>query len=76
MNDVLDARPVLPSAVPAQLEHSVLRHHQNLVTLVASLRSAGFDEVMIEQNVRLLVDSYRDELTAALRAIAREQADD
>jgi hypothetical protein len=62
--DELPDESELPSALQASLE----RHRRHLAALVASLRAAGLDDGMIDHSVRALVDSYRLELTAALRA--------
>jgi hypothetical protein len=61
-------------AIPPELEESVQRHQRHLVALVESLRAAGVGEEVIEASVDQLLDSYRDELTAAMRALVMEKA--
>ena len=56
-------------AIPPELQESVQRHQRHLSSLVESLRAAGVDEAVIEMSVYQLLDSYRDELTAAMRAV-------
>jgi cell division FtsZ-interacting protein ZapD len=60
--------------VPAELQESVERHQRHLAALVQSLRAAGVDETVIEASVSQLLESYRDELTAAMRALVLETA--
>lgn len=79
MNATLDAlatAPLLPAGIPVppQFLPSIARHQKNLATLVHSLRGAGLDDAMIEANVRQLVETYRDELMTAVRALIRENA--
>ncbi|WP_137897745.1 MULTISPECIES: hypothetical protein [Sphingomonas] len=62
-----------PLAIPPELAASVARHQEHLSALIASLRAAGVDEAMVATSVRTLVDSYADELTAALREMLRGQ---
>lgn len=62
-----------PLEIPAELLGSVSRHQAHLAALIASLQAAGLQEDMIEASVRTLVDSYADELTAAIRAMAKDQ---
>jgi hypothetical protein len=62
-----------PLEIPAELLESVSRHQANLAGLVRSLRAAGLDEEMVEKSVRTLIDSYADELTAAIRSMMKDQ---
>ena len=62
-----------PLEIPAELLGSVRRHQANLTALIASLRSAGLQDDIIETSVRTLVDSYADELTTAIRAMAKDR---
>ncbi|MET3711813.1 urease accessory protein UreF [Sphingomonas trueperi] len=55
--------------IPPELQESVQRHQHHLSALVVSLRAAGVGEEVIEASVHQLVDSYRTELTAAMRAL-------
>ncbi|MBM7407552.1 MULTISPECIES: hypothetical protein [Sphingomonas] len=52
------------------------RHQAHLLALVESLRAAGVGEEIIEASVSQLLDSYRSELTAAIRALVRERSGD
>ena len=61
--------------IPPELQASVQRHQAHLAMLVGSLRAAGVDAEMIETSVRQLVDSYRVELTSAIRAIVGNDED-
>lgn len=56
-------------AIPHELQESVQRHQKHLAALVESLRAAGVGEDVIEASVSQLLDSYRSELTAAMRAL-------
>jgi len=62
-----------PLEIPAELLDSVVRHQTHLVDLIACLRSAGLREDMIDGSVRMLVDSYADELTVAIRGMLKGQ---
>lgn len=61
--------------IPPELRASVQRHEQHLAQLVGTLGAAGVDAAMIDASVRLLVDSYREELTAAIRNMVGITAD-
>ncbi|QNE32981.1 hypothetical protein F1C10_14335 [Sphingomonas sp. NBWT7] len=61
-----------PLEIPAELLESVQRHQAHLSALVASMRSAGVAGDAIESSVRVLVDSYADELTAVIRSMMLE----
>jgi hypothetical protein len=52
----------------------VARHQSHLFALVESLRAAGVGEEVIEASVSQLLDSYRGELTAAMRALVAESS--
>lgn len=71
--DQLRPTPTIASnlEVPAELHDSVARHQAHLAELVASLRTAGLQEEMIDSSVRMLVDRYAEELTAAIRAMGK-----
>lgn len=64
------------SEIPTELRASVRRHQQHLSALIVSLRAAQVEESLIEASVQQLVDSYRLELTAAIRALVGKQAYD
>jgi hypothetical protein len=73
--DQLQPRPSAaePLEIPAELLSSVTRHQAHLAQLIMSLQAAGLQDDMIESSVRVLVDSYADELTAAIRSMAKDQ---
>lgn len=75
--DQLEPRPTHRSAleIPVELHDSVARHQANLAELMASLRAAGLQQDMIDSSVRMLVDQYADELTAAIRAMGKTPVD-
>jgi hypothetical protein len=58
-----------PLEIPAELLDSVHRHQANLASLMASMRSAGLDDDMVNASVRTLIDSYAAELGAAIRTM-------
>jgi hypothetical protein len=58
-----------PLEIPTELLESVHRHQAHLGALVASMRTAGIAGDAIEASVRILVDSYADELTAVIRSM-------
>ena len=62
-----------PLEIPAELLTSVERHQANLSALIASMRAAGIEGDAIEASVRTLVDSYADELTAAIRSMMQSE---
>ncbi len=61
-----------PLEIPAELLSSVTRHQAHLAQLITSLQAAGLQDDMIESSVRVLVDSYADELTTAIRGMAKD----
>ena len=61
-------------SVPQELQASVERHQRHLAALVESLRAAGVGEEVIEASVGQLLNSYRDELTAAMRSLILEKS--
>lgn len=63
-------------AIPHELQESVQRHQRHLAALVGSLRAAGVGEDMIEASVSQLLESYRNELTAAMRALVMAGSND
>lgn len=62
----------VPLEIPAALLNSVYRHQAHLAALVASMKAAGLQDDMVESSVRTLVDSYAEELTAAVREMMKE----
>jgi hypothetical protein len=74
-----ESEPVAPTSqrseettIPLALQESVLRHQKHLAALVESLRAAGVVEDMIDASVDQLLDSYRNELTAAVRVLVKD----
>jgi len=59
----------LPMPIPEELRMSVARHQENLLRLMESLRAAGMEEAQIEAAVTTLIDSYKQELLEASRAL-------
>lgn len=57
--------------IPPELEASLQRHREHLAQLVTTLRSAGVDEAQIEESVSVIVASYKDELTHAMKRLMR-----
>ncbi|UZK68378.1 hypothetical protein OKW76_09880 [Sphingomonas sp. S1-29] len=74
--DQLDPTPTAaePLEIPSELLESVHRHQAHLAALIASMRAAGVEHDTIESSVRTLVDSYADELTAAIREMMKGDA--
>jgi hypothetical protein len=64
-----------PLEIPAELLSSVTRHQTHLAQLIASLKAAGLQDDMIESSVRVLVDSYAEELTVAIRSMNKDRQD-
>jgi 2-iminoacetate synthase ThiH len=62
-------------SIPAALRPSVERHQANLARLMESLKAAGMSDTMIETAVTTLVDSYRQELTAAIKTLSAQHND-
>ena len=62
-----------PLDIPAELLDSVKRHQAHLAALIADFTAAGLQEDMIDASIRTLVDSYADELTIAIRAMAKDR---
>ena len=63
--------PFADLAIPMALQESLDRHRKHLAELVMNLRSAGLDEAQIEGSVSMIVESYRQELMRAMKAMAR-----
>lgn len=57
--------------IPPELEINIQRHRENLARLVVSLRRAGISEAQIEESVAVIVASYKEELIASIKALAR-----
>lgn len=60
--------------IPRELLPSVARHRRHLASLAEELRAAGMDDTLIDHSVRMLIDSYRAELTAAIHIMIQEAA--
>ena len=57
--------------IPEPLQESLQRHRENLAKLVANLQSVGVHESQIEASVSVMVDSYKQELLRAMKAVVR-----
>ena len=57
--------------IPEPLQESMQRHRDNLAKLVANLQSMGVSESQIEASVSVIVDSYKEELLRAIKALVR-----
>lgn len=57
--------------IPPELEQSLQRHREHLLSLVVNLRSAGMSEPQIEESVTILISSYKEELVRAMKRMAR-----
>ena len=57
--------------IPPELEDSIRRHREHLARLIANLRLAGVDEAHIEQSVSVIIESYKAELTLAVKRMMR-----
>ncbi|GHH26626.1 hypothetical protein E2E30_12715 [Sphingomonas sp. AAP5] len=62
-----------PLEIPPKLLPSVERHQGHLKALIASMRTAGIEGDAIDASVRVLIDSYADELTAAIHSMIQEE---
>lgn len=59
------------TTVPPELEQAFLRHRENVLRLVDSLRQAGLSEEEIDNSVSAVVASYKEELLRTIKAMAR-----
>jgi hypothetical protein len=57
--------------IPEALQSSLDRHRENLARLIVSLQSAGIGEEQIETSVSVVVASYKEELTRAIKMMMR-----
>ena len=71
MSIVTQRDPFADIHIPKPLQESLQRHRENLVTLVANLQSVGVHESQIEASVSVIVDSYKQELLRAIKALVR-----
>ena len=67
----LQSDPFADFEIPTELVPSLNRHRENIARFVISLHSLGLGEKEIESSVSLIVDSYKDELLSAIRAMKR-----
>jgi excinuclease UvrABC helicase subunit UvrB len=63
--------PFADLEIPEILQESLQRHRENLAKLVLNLHSAGLRESEIEASVVVIVDSYKQELLRAVRALVQ-----
>jgi len=68
---VMELDPFMDLAIPPELEENIQRHRENLMRLVVSLRSAGVDEIQIEESVSVIVASYKAELIRSIKQLVR-----
>jgi hypothetical protein len=61
--------PFADLEIPEVLQQSLARHRENLARLVVSLQSAGLNDQQIETSVSVMVESYKEELLRAIRAL-------
>ena len=71
MGTAVQSDPFADLEIPAPLQESLDRHRNHLAELVVNLRSAGLDEAQIERSVSTIIESYRQELMRAMKAMAR-----
>ena len=57
--------------IPEALQESLQRHRQHLAKLIMDLKSAGLSETQIETSVCVIVESYKQELLRAIKALVR-----
>ena len=69
--DPLQDDPFREIDIPPELEDSIRRHREHLARLISNLRLAGVDEAHIEQSVSVIIESYKAELTLAVKRIMR-----
>ena len=73
MNQSTEGDPFDGLEVPEALQSSLQRHRENLVQLVRCLHSAGLDDQQIEASVSVIVESYKEELLRAIKALVEVQ---
>ena len=73
MNQSTQSDPFESLDVPEALQDSLQRHRENLGQLVRSLHSAGLNDQQIEASVSLIVESYKEELLRAIKALVEVQ---
>ncbi len=71
MSVVTQRDPFADIQIPEPLQESLQRHRENLATLVTNLQSVGVHESQIEASVSVIVDSYKQELLRAIKAMVR-----
>lgn len=73
LNRVAHSDPFAGLDVPEALQDSLKRHRENLAQLVRNLHSAGLDNQQIEASVSVIVESYKEELLRAIKALVEAQ---
>lgn len=71
MSVVTERDPFADIKIPEPLQESLQRHRENLAMLVTNLQSVGVHESQIEASVSVIVDSYKQELLRAIKAMVR-----
>lgn len=59
--------------IPEALQQSLQRHRDNLARLIVNLQSAGLSEQQIDSSVSVIVESYKEELLRAIKALVEVQ---
>ncbi len=65
--------PFADLEIPEALQQSLGRHRENLARLISNLKSAGLDEQQIDVSVSVIVESYKEELLRAIKALVEVQ---
>ena len=71
MSLLMQKDPFADLEIPEPLQESLQRHRENLAQLVVNLHSVGVHEEQIEASVSVIVDSYKEELLRAIKAMVR-----
>jgi hypothetical protein len=59
--------------IPVAWWQSVSRHRSNLAQFAAELWGIGMSDEQIEENLSVVIESYREELRPALRAVLKNR---
>ena len=66
-----DQDPFSDLDVPLELEASIQRHRVHLAQLVRNMQNAGVSANQIEESISVIVTSYKEELTQAIKSMVR-----